>query len=371
MIDKKIYTVYEHIFPNAMVYVGLTCQPLSQRWGYNGNGYKKQSIYKYIELWGWENIRHDIIDDQLSKDEAIRIEREYIKYYKDRNMSYNISCGGEIGSMPKYQYFYNNNWYTPEELAFLSPYNISAHDITTRINHHGWDIEDAISKPKMKKDYTYEYNGKRYTAKELLKFSNVDGLTVGNIYSRINKYGWDIERAITQPLNVKIQPKGVGECNFHYNGKDYNSYDLLQKSNIENLSQHNITNRINQCNWDVKKAISTPKKRRNILFNYKGNKYTSKELAEIGKKNGIENLTPGDITDRIRSGWSIEDAVSKPKRKINDCYNYNGKIYTAKQLAEISPIKGMTSHTVSVRIKNYDWNIHDAITKPLKTKTKK
>ena len=65
----------------------------------------------------------------------------------------------------------------------------------------------------------------------------------------------------------------------------------------------------------LRKQYPTPKKRRNILFNYKGNKYTSKELAEIGKKNGIENLTPGDITDRIRSGWSIEDAVSKPKKK--------------------------------------------------------
>ena len=47
------------------------------------------------------------------------------------------------------------------------------------------------------------------------------------------------------------------------------------------------------------------------------------------------------------------------------------KYIRRKQLAEISPIKGMTSHTVSVRIKNYGWNIHDAITKPLKTKTKK
>ena len=54
----------------------------------------------------------------------------------------------------------------------------------------------------------------------------------------------------------------------------------------------------------------------NQLFNYNGKQYTSKELAELSN---VNNLTYHDITDRINGlGWSVEKAITTEKQiKVN------------------------------------------------------
>lgn len=61
------YCVYIHKFPNSYVYVGLTKQKPTYRWGKNGSGYKGQPIYNNILKFGWNNIKHIIYRDGLSK----------------------------------------------------------------------------------------------------------------------------------------------------------------------------------------------------------------------------------------------------------------------------------------------------------------
>lgn len=187
--------------------------------------------------------------------------------------------------------------------------DITGHDITTRVNQHGWDLNRAISQPKLDKSNSYDYNGKTYTLQELLQFSRVKGLTTKKLSTRIREYNWDIERALTQPLNVKIQPCGVGERIYEYNGKMYNSYELTQISPISGLKISDITCRINKHGWTVERAITTPKKKMNILFEYEGKQYNSRELAEIAID---PNMTHNDVTDRNRAGWTAWEIVNIP-----------------------------------------------------------
>lgn len=53
MNEERDYCIYEHIFPNGMVYIGLTKQKPQSRWRY-GEGYKKQKkfILQYVSLDG-------------------------------------------------------------------------------------------------------------------------------------------------------------------------------------------------------------------------------------------------------------------------------------------------------------------------------
>lgn len=92
-----MYTVYMHICPNNKKYIGLTMQSVERRWA-NGYGYRHQKhFYSAILKYGWDNIEHIIVAENLTKEEAGRLEQELIAIHKtcDRKYGYNKSLGGE------------------------------------------------------------------------------------------------------------------------------------------------------------------------------------------------------------------------------------------------------------------------------------
>jgi len=99
--DKK-YSVYRHINnKNNKKYIGITCQKPQNRWGKDGNGYKSQSYFwNAIQKYGWNNFKHEILFEHLTKDEACNKEIELIAKYKtmNRTYGYNRSIGGEYSS---------------------------------------------------------------------------------------------------------------------------------------------------------------------------------------------------------------------------------------------------------------------------------
>lgn len=106
MKDEKlnVYTVYKHTLPkeisgkeNDMAYVGITMQQPEIRWGKNGRCYNNSSYFwNAIQKYGWNNIKHEILFVDLTKEEAEQKEVELIALHKsaDRNFGYNISLGG-------------------------------------------------------------------------------------------------------------------------------------------------------------------------------------------------------------------------------------------------------------------------------------
>ena len=104
-MQENNYFVYKHTFPNNKVYIGITQQQPEKRWK-NGLGYDShQEIMKRaIKKYGWNNIKHDILFQNLSKNEACKKEIELIAFYDSTNKEkgYNVSKGGEgtIGVKP-------------------------------------------------------------------------------------------------------------------------------------------------------------------------------------------------------------------------------------------------------------------------------
>lgn len=91
-----MYKVYVHISPNGKRYFGITRTKLSARWQ-NGKGYKYNSYFnRAILKYGWENIKHIVLFENLSKEDAEFKEKELIAKYKTTNPSfgYNIDNGG-------------------------------------------------------------------------------------------------------------------------------------------------------------------------------------------------------------------------------------------------------------------------------------
>lgn len=90
------YCVYKHTAPNGKVYIGITSMKPLKRWA-NGNGYKSNKHFSSaIAKYGWQNITHEVLFVNLSKNEAEKKEIELIKLYdsSNREHGYNIDHGG-------------------------------------------------------------------------------------------------------------------------------------------------------------------------------------------------------------------------------------------------------------------------------------
>lgn len=96
MDEERKYCVYKHTFPSGKVYIGITGLEPSRRWQ-NGLGYKTQEYFwRAIQKYGWDNISHEILFENLSKEDAESKEVELIAYYQSnkREHGYNIQPGG-------------------------------------------------------------------------------------------------------------------------------------------------------------------------------------------------------------------------------------------------------------------------------------
>ena len=97
-LSDNHYKVYKHTTPNGKVYIGITHQNPLTRWA-GGFGYQTQTYFwRAIVKYGWINIKHEILYDNLSEEEAKQIEVRLIKEYnsQDINCGYNIMPGGDV-----------------------------------------------------------------------------------------------------------------------------------------------------------------------------------------------------------------------------------------------------------------------------------
>lgn len=96
--DKK-FCVYIHTSPSNKKYVGITSMNPKERWK-NGRGYSHNKHFtNAIEKYGWNNFIHEIVAENLTEEEACKMESELIEKYNtfDSDNGYNATTGGEIG----------------------------------------------------------------------------------------------------------------------------------------------------------------------------------------------------------------------------------------------------------------------------------
>lgn len=98
MKEDKVYNLYRHTSPTGKVYIGITNQPVTHRWGRKGEGYmnvKKGPFKSTIKKYGWQDIKHEVLFIKLTKERAILLEKVFVAYYKRHNISLNVTDGGD------------------------------------------------------------------------------------------------------------------------------------------------------------------------------------------------------------------------------------------------------------------------------------
>lgn len=92
------YYVYRHVSPSGKSYIGITCQKPERRWR-EGGGYKEcTAFYNAIKKYGWENIKHEILEENLSFEKACEMEIHYIDKFDSLvgKNGYNLESGGRV-----------------------------------------------------------------------------------------------------------------------------------------------------------------------------------------------------------------------------------------------------------------------------------
>lgn len=102
--NNKTWCVYMHVNKiNDKKYIGVTGRLPHQRWGHEGNHYRREPVfYGAIKKYGWDGFEHVIVADNLTEQDAKQLEIELIALYKTNcfrytNPKYGYNCtdGGD------------------------------------------------------------------------------------------------------------------------------------------------------------------------------------------------------------------------------------------------------------------------------------
>ena len=89
-----MYCVYKHTCPNNKIYIGITSCTPEVRWQ-GGYGYKDNGrFFKDILHYGWSNIKHEILAEGLTKEQALNMESAQIILHNSMlpQYGYNQTC---------------------------------------------------------------------------------------------------------------------------------------------------------------------------------------------------------------------------------------------------------------------------------------
>ena len=115
------------------------------------------------------------------------------------------------------------------------------------------------------------------------------------------------------------------------------------------------------CRW-ADAYTQANNKSNNHLITYNGKTQNMTQWArELGVSRGL-------IKDRLKSGWSVEDALTKEKREpgesiLNRFLTYNGKTMTASRWADEL---GINKGTLSYRLNQLGWSTEKALSTPVR-----
>jgi len=138
-------------------------------------------------------------------------------------------------SLREKRYFY----LTPQDYELAEKNGIGYHTLNSRVQKHGWDIQRAITQPVQKRNK----EGKRWNEWK-------DKAVVGKstYLSRVNK-GWTFEEAALKPA---MSFSEASKMKRKYSEEDYR----IAREN--GISQGVVRYRVSRMGWSIEKAITTP-----------------------------------------------------------------------------------------------------------------
>lgn len=306
------WMVYRHTSPSGKVYIGISKNSPTTRWGRNGNGYRKTQYFAHaIQKYGWDNIKHEVLFQNLSEDKAKQLEINLIRHYKNLGISYNITNGGE-GTL---------GWHPSEELK--------AHwsgQRKGRIIDADWrkKLSDSL-KGRVIPIETCKKGGQRNKeakSKAVIQLS-LTGEYIAT-FSSIKEAAKSLGNIAKDSDIIKCcKGQKISCCEFFWIYKE--SYDSFVKNGIINdIVQNQINLYLNR-----RKYIRTEEFRKSMSEKNKGKMSCSQEHMELLKKIGPEaakkcvlQLSIDNVPIKaFRSAVEAKNSSGISKASISRCCN--------------------------------------------------
>lgn len=141
-------------------------------------------------------------------------------------------------------------------------------------------------------------------SKEQYAIARANGISSDTAYNRVYAYGWEIEKAITQPVKKRV------------------FVDYSKELEERGISKSIYYNRILR-GWDPERAATetTEEAMKRVASKRRvtpKRKYPV-EYIKLAESNGVSyNM----FADRVRAGWTMQDAATLPKgTKIQNILN--------------------------------------------------
>ena len=274
---------------NNKKYIGITSKDLNNRWK-NGKGYPKSQphFYKAIQKYGWDNFKHEVLFENLTKDEACKKEIELIALYDatNREKGYNSSLGGDL--------IFQGRHHTKETKELISN---KLKELEVNKGEKNWWYGKPSPNKGIPRDSKIKekisISSKRHYKEHGFSSNLQDYLET--IKKKINQYDlngnfiktWDSISDASRMLNIK----GTNISNV-CNRKEKNNGAIIKSAggfqwrffnDCEDISEYNIR-KANHCSQE--KPIYQVDENRNIIKKYKSIAIASKEL----------NLNPSAIS---------------------------------------------------------------------------
>lgn len=174
--ENKNYKLYAHITTDWLIYIGYTKQKCYRRW--QSNQYINTALEPYIKRDGWKNIKHILIQDELTKKQAEILEDLLIKQATIDGWCINKRRSGGIRrDNPKE---YHKQWYLnhkEEQNEYVKQYAVEHKEELKQYHQQYWQNrrEEHISYLKQRrltpegKIYTRVTNFNRLHPNEIIE----------------------------------------------------------------------------------------------------------------------------------------------------------------------------------------------------------
>lgn len=145
-----MHYVYKYTSPSGKIYIGQTGRTQSKRSGGENGSCYHNSIYFFhaIQKYGIKNFKYEILQDNLTEEEAKLEEQRYIKLYDATNplIGYNLTKGGDGNKKYDYELIFKlyNEGKTVGEIKKIL--NCSEVPIQSSLDMYGISGKDRISR---------------------------------------------------------------------------------------------------------------------------------------------------------------------------------------------------------------------------------
>lgn len=209
------FSVYKHTFPNGKVYIGITSRTPKIRWGNGKNYVNNKHMNNAIQKFGWDNIKHEVLFENLTKEQAEQKEIELISYYKSntKDFGYNITNGGK-------------------HIGMFSEETIEKMRIAQKGKRLSKETKEKIRNAELGKTLSIETINKIKETKRINGFSELSrqkcSMTGKKVWKKNIKKAWDKTK------------KKVNKCN--KNNEIIETYNSITEASIKNnISITNIS----------------------------------------------------------------------------------------------------------------------------------